>query len=502
MKKNNIFENKDLNKDLKKRSIRGGAVTLSTQAVLFVVQIVSTMVLARLLTPEDYGMIAMVVSITGFASVFSDLGLSTATIQQSSINQSQVSNLFWINAAIGLAVTVIVAGISPIVAWFYKTPQLLWITVALSFNFFLTGLTVQHKAVLNRQMRFLTIAKVKIVSTVLGIGVAIVMASHGFRYWALVLNTLAASASTVVGYCIVLRWWPGLPKRNSGIRKMLRFGSNVAAVNIINYFSRNSDNMIIGHYCGSLALGLYSKAYQLLMLPLVNLRTPLNTVALPSLSRLQYEKDKYRNYYMKFVSILALLTMPIVVFIFVCSDNIVRIVLGPQWYGASDIFKILAFAAFIQPVLSTRGVVLLSSGQGGRHLIFGSVNAFCTIAAYFAGLPWGVNGVAIAYVITNYILLYPSLLYVYKESPLRPIDFFTSIYKPAIAGMAAGGFGFLLHSNMVGLGDIAVIVSCFMASFSIFFFMLILVSGGTDDLKQYYLYGKIILAKKGKIGVV
>jgi O-antigen/teichoic acid export membrane protein len=486
-----FFDTKHLNSDLKARALRSGAVTLTAQGLSFLINIGSTMILARLLTPQDYGMISMVSAITGFAGIFSDLGLSTATIQRSDVNQRQVSNLFWINTGLGAAITIVVAAISPVIVWFYNTPQLLWVTAALSLNFLITGLAIQHIALLTRQMQFFTIAKVQIASTLLGITVAIFTATHGFRYWALVLNTLTASASSVVCFWLVSRWRPGLPQSKSGVRSMLRFGSDIARFNIINYFSRNLDNILIGRSYGTATLGLYSKAYQLLMLPITNLRVPLDKVAMPSLSRLQHEPAQYRSYYMKFISVLAFVSMPLVVFMFVCSDNIIRLVLGQQWLGASGIFKILAITALIQPVVTTQGVVTLSTGQSRRYFWCGTGYACVVVLSFIIGLPWGAKGVATAYAIANYLLVYPTLRYSYKGTPIRVMDFSASIYRPLFAALGMGIFCFFLNRSLSEAGDVLVLAFCFLASIVVYLIVLTMISGGAKDLREYYAYWRL-----------
>ena len=359
-------------------------------------------------------MMAMVVAVTGLAGVLSNLGLSTATIQRADINHEQVSTLFWINAGVGVGVTVVVAGLSPLVAWFYQTPDLVWIMLALSINFFINGLAIQHSALLNRQMRFYSLAKIQVFSTFVGIGTAIVAAKYGFGYWALVLNSLVTSATSVFGTWFASGWVPGRPRFSTDVKSMVKFGSDIVGFNVINYFSRNLDNILIGRYSGSAALGLYSKAYQLLMMPITNLRDPMTRVAMPTLSRLQHDPEQYRDYYKKYISILAFISMPLVVFMFVCSDQLIILLLGSQWAGASELFKILAIAAFLQPVSSTGGVVLLSTGKGRKYLVLGAVNAIIISLSFVVGLPWGPKGVATAYAIVNYVLLYPTLFYVFK----------------------------------------------------------------------------------------
>jgi PST family polysaccharide transporter len=491
-----LFDTNHLQSDLKTQSLRSGAVTLSAQAAKFVIQLGSTMVLARILTPDDYGIMAMVVAITGFAGIFINLGLSTAVIQRAKINHAQVSTLFWINTGIGAFVMLLVASLSPVIAWFYQTPALKWVTLALSCNFLINGLAVQHQALLNRQMKFPAIAVIQVGAMLTGIAVAIVAAINGFGYWSLVFNSLTISMFTVIGGWIASGWWPGLPRRNAGVGEMIRFGSDIVGFNVINYFSRNLDNVLIGRYHGSGALGLYSKAYQLLMMPITNLRDPMNQVALPALSRLQNEPEQYRNYYKKLLSILSFVSIPIVVFMFVCSDRIISLVLGARWMEASALFKILAVAGLIQTVSSTRGLVLLSSGKTRRYLWLGVANALVTCLAFTIGLPWGAKGVATAYAVSNYLILFPSLIYSFNGTPVRLSDFFTAIYKPVMASGLMAVACFLVLIQFDHLPDLLILIVCFVAGLLTYLLSSVAVSGGTKDLREYYSYGRLVFSRK------
>lgn len=491
-----LFDTTHLNSDLKKSSLRSGAVTLTSQAVMFIIHLGSTMILARILSPEDYGINAMAVTITGFANVFGSLGLSTATIQRSDINHQQVSTLFWINVAVGALITMIVAALSPLVAWFYKTPDMLWVMLALSSMFFIKGLVVQHSALLNRQMRFYSLAKIQVFSMLAGIGVAIVAAQHGFGYWALVFNSLTNSLVSSLCTWFAVGWIPGLPRRNAGVGSMVKFGSDLVGFNVINYFSRNLDNILIGRYHGSGALGLYSKAYQLLMMPITNLRDPITRVATPALSRLQYEPEQYREYYLRCISLLAFVSMPLVVFMFVCSDQLIGLVLGVQWLGASEIFKILAIAALFQPVSSTSGMVLISMGRSRRYLILGTVNAVLVSISFVLGLPWGGKGVATAYAIINYLILFPNLFYAYKGTSISIKDFILSVYRPLVAGLVMG-FGCFLLLRLIGdINVLAELILAFTTCAGMYLLTFSALSGGIFDLREYFSYGRLIFEGK------
>src|SRR5438876_3175653 len=210
--------------DLKGRTISGAFITTAAQGAQFVLGLGSIMVLARLLTPKDFGLFAMVTTVMGYLRVFKDAGLSTATVQREGITHAQVSNLFWINVAVSGAITLILAAGAPVIAWFYREPRLVPITLVLSSTFFLGGLTVQHNALLNRQMRFKAIAFIQVGSLLIGLAVGIAMALLGYNYWALVFSNLITVAATVPLTWFAIPWRPEPPSRQSGIRSLIGFG--------------------------------------------------------------------------------------------------------------------------------------------------------------------------------------------------------------------------------------------------------------------------------------
>jgi len=491
-----FFETEHLKSDLKGRSVRGGAVTLTAQGVIFFLQMGSTVVLARLLTPQDYGLIAMVTAVTGFVMMFKDLGLSMATIQRAEVNHAQISTLFWINVLLSFSITLITAALSPVIAWFYNEPRLTWITLALAFAFIFGGLTVQHEALLRRQMRFGSLATIQIVSMLAGIITAIIAAFYGARYWSLVLMQLSRAVTNAIIVWAVCGWRPGLPVRRSGVRKMLAFGGNITGFNVVNYFSRNLDNILIGKFCGSVQLGLYSKAYALLMLPITQIRTPLNMVALPTLSSLQKEPVRFTRYYNKLVSLVAFVSMPLIAFLAVCSENIISLLLGNQWLEAANIFRVLALAAFIQPSLSTKGVVLLTLGQSGRYLRFGIFYSIVIVASFILGVSWGAIGVAMAYTIANVLIMIPSLWYCFRFTPISTWDYLEAIAKPVLASLIAAAFILLAQKYMVNQSDIISITLCMFTGLTIYLLVWYVMPKGRSVLQEYLSYRKLLFGRK------
>jgi PST family polysaccharide transporter len=255
------------------------------------------------------------------------------------------------------------------------------------------------------------------------------------------------------------------------------------------------DNVLIGRYLGSDALGLYSKAYQLLMMPITNLRNPLTRVAIPSLSRLQEDPEQYHDYFLKCVSLLAFLSMPVVAFMFVFSDQLIRLLLGPQWVGASEIFKILALAAFIQPVASTNEMMLISSGQGRLLLRLSVITAVVTCLSFAIGLPWGAKGVAAAYAMANYLLFFPIFYYSLKNTDITLVHMAESIYKPIFSSLLTGGGCVLIVPFMNDLNLLLWLPASLFFFASVYLICFALFPGGMAELRQTWTYGKLIFER-------
>ncbi|TKJ38342.1 MAG: lipopolysaccharide biosynthesis protein [Planctomycetes bacterium B3_Pla] len=410
---------------------------MAAQGVRFFLQMGSTVVLARLLTPQDFGLIAMVAAVTGFVAMFKDMGLSMATVQKAEINHGQISTLFWINVVLSLCVMLVIAALAPAIAWFYNEPRLTWITLALAGAFIFGGLTVQHQALLRRQMHFGILAAVEITSMTVSILAAIISAFCGAGYWSLVIMQLAGAVTHTVAVWFACEWRPGLPVRRSGVREMLAFGGNLTGFNLMNYFARNADNLLIGKFWGPGQLGLYSKAYALLMLPLQQITGPVAAVAIPTLSRLQNDPERYRRYYYRAISMIAFITMPLVAMLAALSHEVITIVLGKQWTDSAIIFKVLAFAAIFQPIWSTIGWIYVSLGQTKRLMYWGLVMVPLIVISFLIGLPWGGLGVATSYTLCYLsLIMVPSFWYAFRYSPVSVTDLFRTIRCPLVLGLA------------------------------------------------------------------
>lgn len=437
--------------DLRGRSVRGGLIVFWAQAAKFGLQTATTVVLARLLTPDDYGLVAMVTVVIAFAQMFRDAGLSAATIQHEHIAREQINSLFWVNLGISALLSACVLAAAPLVAAFYRQPQLTLMTAALSLSFLLGGVTIQHDALLRRHMLFGSLAMVQIASQVVNLVVALGLAFLGCRYWALIGGSLSATLSVSLLTLYYCPWIPQRPRRGAEIRSMLRFGGHMTGFEVVNYFGRNMDNILVGRFLGADALGLYSRAYNLFMLPISQIKSPLTQVAMPALSALSGEPQRYRRYYMSFLEAIAVLTIPLTVYCALEADLLVRVLLGPQWMGLVLTFRILAIAGMVQPLAATVGLVMQSLGHPDRQFKNGLVNTTVAIIAFIAGLPFGIAGVAAASAIASYIVMFPMLVYAYRGTPLRVSDFLRSVWRPFVASIGVGGV--VLVAQRIGASD-------------------------------------------------
>jgi PST family polysaccharide transporter len=492
------FNTERLKTGLGARTARGGAVTFASQGFKFVAGLGATMVLGRLLRPTDYGLIGMVVVVTGFVSMFKDLGLSAATVQREGITSAQVSTLFWINVALSIGVGLVTAALAPAVSWFYGEPKLAAITMVYAVGFLFGGLTVQHEALLHRQMRFAAQAACEIVALIMTIAVTITLAWRGVGYWALVTGHLTTSFVYMVCVWTVCRWRPGRPVRSSGVRSLLRFGGNLTGFGVVNFFARNLDNMLIGRVWGSQQLGLYAKAYQLLTLPIDQINSPITTVAVPALSRLNDSPERYRRAYLRIIEKISVLTMPGIALLIATADWVVLVILGPQWTDAGRIFAALGVAALIQPIANTTGWLFISQGRTNDMFRYGLVASTVIVAAIVSGLPWGAAGVATLYALIWVVIVTPLLFYwVGRKGPVRPRDFYVTVAPAFCAALGVLVALFLFRRAGVIVNPLAGLVASFGIACVVALLILYAIPAGRRALRDFREVAAIVLRKRG-----
>ncbi len=436
----------------------------------FVLQSVSTIVLAHLLTPADFGLVAMVTAITGLGQAFADLGLSEATIQHPEINHDQVSKLFWINVSIGLVLTAITMCLAPFLVWFYHQPRLKAITLVVSLTFLIGGLRVQHDALLRRNMRFFSLAVRDIIAYVLAVPAAIVMAWRGAGYWAIVALPLILQVTQMTLSWVMAGWLPGPPRRDAKVRSLITFGGHVAASYLTINFTRSADSILIGWYWGAGPLGLYSRAMNLLLLPTRQLGTPARAVAVPTFSRLQDNPDRLARVYLRLANLIMWITAPIFGYLFIAATPVIVLTLGKQWMAAGPVFQILAIFALSQLLWESVVWLLISRGLSKRLMKMVLILCPVTVCSYAIGLPWGIKGVALSGALTM-LLTFPWVLnFGFRGTKLTLRRMGRKLMYPVITSLAGAACGELaLHAihNMGTVPQILVAAAAFAAGCSL-----------------------------------
>lgn len=459
---------------LRGRSVRSGVITVGAQLVLVAITVSSTMVLARLLTPGDFGLLAMALSLTAFAGTFRDLGLPMATVQREELDHREANAGFWMIVRSSGAVTVFVAAMAPMLAWFYGEPSLLAITPVLGVTMLCAGLGDQHEALLNRSMRFGALTAIEVSSSVAGAITGIAAAVLGAGYWALVLQLVAFRVTRSTALWAVCDWRPTayegrLRSSDSGVRALLAFGLPHSVSRVVSHVGSNLDQALVGYFGGASTLGLYSGALRWSQLPFRQIQSPLLGVAVASFSRLQHDPAAYRAGVRLGLLPVFAVSMPALAFLFVEARSVVLVLLGDQWLGAVTLFRILCVAGFTISVTRVTKWLYLSEGTTKRELSWGLLATPVMIVAVVIGVQWDAVGVAAGYTVAVLVLAYPSVRYCLGASPISEGDFFGVAFRPALASIIAGGALAVSGALLPGFGSLfvtlplkaAIFASCF-----------------------------------------
>lgn len=373
---------------------RGAGVTLGTQALRAGLQLGSVVVLARLLAPEDFGLVAMVAAVIGIADLVRDFGLSSAAVQAKHLSDGERTNLFWANLALGAACALAAVAARPLVEALYDEPRLGDVVLGLSVVFVLSGASTQLRADLTRRLRFHALAVVDVSAQVAGIAVGVVLALVGAGLWAIVAMQVATAAVGLVVCAALCRWRPGLPRRGAPLRRFFGYGSGLMGTQAIGYVTKNVDNVALGAVWGAVSLGLYSRAYQLLMTPLNQINAPMTRVALPVLSRVQEDPVVFARYLARVQLVGCYLTATVLAVAAGLSEPVVLLLFGERWAAVAPIFALLAVGGVFRAVSQLAYWIYLARGRTGAQLRQELVSRPLMALVILAGLPWGAVGVA------------------------------------------------------------------------------------------------------------
>jgi O-antigen/teichoic acid export membrane protein len=433
--------------DIKRMALRGGLAKLISQGGSFALRLGFIIAATRLLDPEDFGLVAMVTVVTAILDLFSTAGLSSAAVQRSTINTEQISTLFWINILVGVTLSLLCVVIAPFVVAFYHEPRLFWVTVAMGAAFVCNAAGVQHLALLQRQMRYVTLAKIEFSCQLASLGLGLCLALARYGYWALVAAAIALPAMTTLSTWTATRWIPGRPKLDAGIRSMLHFGGTVTVNGVISYMTYSFDKFIIGRVWGASALGYYSVASQLINTPTSNLNMALGSVTFSALSRLQNDPVRFRSYFLKGYTLNVTLTLPITIFAAMFARDIVLVVLGANWAEAAPIFQMLAPAVLSFGLINPLAWVLFASHRHVRSLQQSLVIAVLVLTGCVMGLPYGPKGIAAGFSTAMILWLIPHIVWTLRGTPITPLDLVRTSSRPLIAAILSAALAYAVCLN-------------------------------------------------------
>lgn len=443
---------------LGRRAARGAAVTFAGQGGRIALQVLSVIVLARLLTPHDYGLVAMVLAVIGVAEIFRDFGLSAAAVQSPTLTRGERDNLFWINSGLGLVLAIATFLAAPLVAAIYRQPELTDLTRLLALIFLINGLAAQYRADRNRHLKFTVLAAADLSGAAVGLGVAITTALLGWGYWALAAQQICQGLTVLVVLISSARWVARLPDRRSDVRRFMRFGWHLVGTQVLGYATNNVDSIVIGIRFGAAPLGIYSRGFQLLMQPLGQLRAPTTTVALPVLSRLSDDPARFDAFLIRGQQALGYVLVSGLAIVAATAHPLVDLTLGPGWEGVAPILQILAAAAAFQTLAYVGYWVYLARALTADLFKYTLVTSIIKIICIIAGSQWGVIGVAVGYAIGPAIAWPISILWLATRTSLPARALVIGAMRILLAAGAAGVAAWGLTRAVASAPDIIQVV--------------------------------------------
>lgn len=451
-----IFRTEHLKADLKQRSLRGGALTLAAQAVKFALQFGTTAWLARRIDPSQFGLIGMVTAVTGFVAMFKDAGLSMATLQRHEINHRQVSSLFWINVGLSACLMLLVAGLARPLAWFYHEPRLAGIALTLAATFILSGLTVQHLALLRRQMRFGALVAIDVLTAVARAATGIGLAWAGWGYWALVGMAVAEAAAGCALVWIASPWRPGAFVRGCGIRPMIHFGGFLTIAAVFNYICENLPLVLIGRMLGPVAgppsVGLFDRSYRLTLMPTAQMSSPVGSVAIPALCRVQDEPQRYRNICRRLILLACGVTVPLAVAGVLTAPELIHLYLGGTWSRAAGLFACLSPLAATESISVIAVWILTTTGNSKACFHFSLFNAALSGISIAVGLLHSLEAAALCFAGVGLLVRTPLLYwFVVRHTMMRWGDLLGGPKWFLLGGAALTALGLYLRHEVLGL---------------------------------------------------
>lgn len=452
----------------------------------------TSVVLARLLNPADFGLVALALVFVELGQQFADFGIGAAVIQAKEVTRKVLASAFWANVAVGSGLMLIMIGLAPAVGYFYHDARVAWVLASLSFSLLVSGMMVVPRATLHKSLKFDLAVKAQMIGSVVGATVAISMAWHGLGVWSLVAQPICGSTTTLALTIRYARWRPHLEFSWDSIRKLARFSVDVLGSSIANNITDSADKLLIGKFLGNTALGLYSLAFQIMLYPVIHVASVIVKVLFPTLSALQDDPPRFRQAYLRSTAAIAVVTFPMMIGLNLVSADLVTVALGPKWHDLIPIIQILCWVGMGKSISVTAGTIYLSTASTRAMLRLALVVAPVTVIAVLVGMQWGVIGVAIGYAVAWLMFCVAFHWIAYRIAGLRFQDLGRALVRPATAAFVMGGAVWSVQpwlQTYAGLGAVGRL-ACSVALGAIVYVAMSLVV----NREQVYQLGRISLA--------
>jgi len=479
---------------LKRRSMRGGALTFGAQALRSLVKLAAQIVVARFLIPEDYGLIAMVAPVLLLVQLVSDFGFNQTIIQRPDMNNQDLSNVFWLGVTINIALSGVMALTSPLLVWLFDEPRLLRVSFVLAGLIPISGLASFPAALMTRDMRFTELAIVDVIPPGLGLVAALFAARSGLGYWSLIIDTASGSAIGVILVWPLSGWVPDRPAFNEETWTLVRIGGHITGYNAAQYVTTTLDNILLSLVWGEISLGLYDKGYKIVTQPIVQALAPINRISIPLLVRLLPDPENYKATYLGIIRSTLLFVFPAIIFILIMSKSLVVLLLGPQWFGIWPVVSWLCVGTLASPVYTSTYWLFVSQGRVAHQLRYAMITSVISVGSFVAGLPWGPAGVAAGAGLSYVFLSTPSVCWgATRAGPIASKDIAWAVSPFLAAGLPTAGLLFVLAAY-IPIPDRIALPLGFFLSYATFLVILLGFPSGRrivkDTLELRHLLGR------------
>lgn len=443
---------------LAKQTIKGIAWLLGSRAWYQFIHFLVSIILARLLLPEDFGLLGMALVFTNFLNTLSDFGLTSAIVQQKDVSEQQLSSIFWFDLFIGLLCAILLIVISPLISQFYKEPRMIQILSVLSINFILLNGNIVPYALAQKELDFGKITRINALAVFFSGSIAILTAYLGLGVWALVLQSLSSSLLLLILFWFRSTFIPRFHFNLEDLKNIWKYSMNLMGFSVTNYFSRNADYMIVGHYLGTAALGFYTLAYNLMLFPITNLVGVINQAVFPAFAKIQDSPETVSNAYIKSCQYLGFFTIPAMTGLAIFSKEAILTIYGTKWLESAGVLSLLCLVALFQPFTSLVGVLFLARGFTKWLFRWSLVITPIMIASFLIGIKWGIKGVATGYLIAQFLVLIFGMPFMYRKVGVSITQLLGALKIPAVSAVIMAIAVFVIRHWLVRILEFSPVI--------------------------------------------